>query len=132
MHFPAHEVGGQPELWDIRGYGLSRLWVMRGPTVCPLFRVYSFILQCGPLNDLSFILVYNLQFLALPHHLNHYLFLVPVSNLALPHSGILHVSSWWLEYGELYNIQPILAKNLQNHNYHLFSPSVHLHYPPHL
>ena len=33
MHFPAHQVSGQPELWDTRGYGLSRLWVMRGPTV---------------------------------------------------------------------------------------------------
>jgi len=33
MHFPAHQVGGQLELWDIRGYGLSGLWVMTGPTV---------------------------------------------------------------------------------------------------
>jgi len=33
MHFPAHQVGGQPELWDIRGYGFSGLWVMTGPTV---------------------------------------------------------------------------------------------------
>ena len=33
MHFLTHQVGGQLELWDIRGYGLSRLWVMRGPTV---------------------------------------------------------------------------------------------------
>jgi len=33
MHFPTHQVGGQPELWDIRGYGFSGLWVMTGPTV---------------------------------------------------------------------------------------------------
>jgi len=33
MHFPTHQVGGQLELWDIRGYGLSGLWVMTGPTV---------------------------------------------------------------------------------------------------
>ncbi|KIK02519.1 hypothetical protein K443DRAFT_96670, partial [Laccaria amethystina LaAM-08-1] len=36
MHFPAHQVGGQPELWDIRGYGLSGLWVMTGLTVAVL------------------------------------------------------------------------------------------------
>jgi hypothetical protein len=33
MHFPAHQVGGQAELWDIRGYGLSEVWVMTGSTV---------------------------------------------------------------------------------------------------
>jgi len=33
MHFPAHQVGGQAELWDITGYGFSQVWVMRGPTV---------------------------------------------------------------------------------------------------
>ena len=33
MQFPAHQVGGQLGLWDIRGYGLSGVWVKRGPTV---------------------------------------------------------------------------------------------------
>ena len=33
MQFPAHQVGGQLELWDIRGYGLSGVWVKRGRTV---------------------------------------------------------------------------------------------------
>jgi hypothetical protein len=33
MHFPAHQVGGQPELWDIRSYGVSGVWVMRSSTV---------------------------------------------------------------------------------------------------
>jgi len=48
MHFPAHQVGGQPELWDIRGYGLSGLWVMTGPTVLllvfstPSFAAFAF------------------------------------------------------------------------------------------
>ena len=33
MQFPAHQVGGQLGLWDIRGYGLSGVWVKRGSTV---------------------------------------------------------------------------------------------------
>jgi hypothetical protein len=33
MQFPANQVGGQLRLWDIRGYGLSEVWVMRGSTV---------------------------------------------------------------------------------------------------
>jgi len=33
MHFPAHQVGGQVELWDITGYGFSQVWVMTGSTV---------------------------------------------------------------------------------------------------
>ena len=33
MQFPANQVGGQLKLWDIRGYGLSEVWVMRGSTV---------------------------------------------------------------------------------------------------
>jgi len=37
MHFPAHQVAGQPELWDIRGYGLSGLWVMTDLTVAGFF-----------------------------------------------------------------------------------------------
>jgi len=43
MHFPAHQVAGQPELWDIRGYGLSGLWVMTDPTVAGFFFAYPFI-----------------------------------------------------------------------------------------
>ena len=35
MQFPANQVGGSLELWDIRGYGFSGVWVMRGPTVPP-------------------------------------------------------------------------------------------------
>ena len=101
----------------------------------PSFRVYSLILQCGPSDDLSFISAYYLQFPALPHHLIHYLFPVPVSNLALPHSGISHVSSSSLEHGELYDVQPILNKNLKNlqiYNYPLLSPSSHPRCHPHL
>ncbi len=29
----SHRVGGQSELWDLRGYGLFRAWVMTGFTV---------------------------------------------------------------------------------------------------
>jgi hypothetical protein len=32
-YFPAHQVGGQPELWDIRSYGVSGVWVKRSSTV---------------------------------------------------------------------------------------------------
>ena len=30
VHFPAHQVGGQPGLWVKRGYGLPEVWVKRG------------------------------------------------------------------------------------------------------
>ena len=40
MHFPAQQVGGQLELWDIRGYGFSGLWVMTGPTVLSVYHSY--------------------------------------------------------------------------------------------
>jgi hypothetical protein len=30
---PVHRVGGMELLWDIRGYGLSGVWIMRGSTV---------------------------------------------------------------------------------------------------
>ena len=33
MHFPAHQVGGLVQLWDITGYGFSQVWVMTGSTV---------------------------------------------------------------------------------------------------
>ncbi|KAF8814357.1 hypothetical protein BYT27DRAFT_7014425, partial [Phlegmacium glaucopus] len=33
IQFPANQVGGQPELWDIRGYGFREVWVKRGSTV---------------------------------------------------------------------------------------------------
>ncbi|KIJ98258.1 hypothetical protein K443DRAFT_628329 [Laccaria amethystina LaAM-08-1] len=33
MYFPAHQVGGQPELWGIRSYGVSGVWVKRSSTV---------------------------------------------------------------------------------------------------
>ena len=33
IKIPAHQVGGFKMLWDIRGYGLSGLWVKRGSTV---------------------------------------------------------------------------------------------------
>ena len=33
MQFPANQVSGQLKLWDIRGYGLWGVWVMRGSTV---------------------------------------------------------------------------------------------------
>ena len=35
MQFPANRVGGSLELWVIRGYGFSEVWVMRGSTVIP-------------------------------------------------------------------------------------------------
>ncbi len=34
IEIPAHRVGGFKILWDIRGYGLSGLWVKRSSTVC--------------------------------------------------------------------------------------------------
>ena len=33
VHFPAHQVGGQPGLWVKRGYELPEVWVKRGSTV---------------------------------------------------------------------------------------------------
>ena len=36
MHFPAHQVGGLVQLWDITGYGFSQVWVMTGSTVLTL------------------------------------------------------------------------------------------------
>jgi hypothetical protein len=33
MQLPANQVGRRLELWDIRGYLLSEVWVMRSPTV---------------------------------------------------------------------------------------------------
>ena len=33
FEIPAYQAGGQTKPWDIRGYGLSRLWVKRGSTV---------------------------------------------------------------------------------------------------
>ena len=33
MQFPANQLGGWLELWDLRGYGLSGIWVKRGSTV---------------------------------------------------------------------------------------------------
>jgi hypothetical protein len=35
MHFPAHQVGGLILLWDITGYGFSKVWVITGSTVSP-------------------------------------------------------------------------------------------------
>jgi hypothetical protein len=36
IKIPAHRVGGFKILWDIRGYGLSGLWVKRDSTVLVL------------------------------------------------------------------------------------------------
>ena len=33
MQFPANQVGGQLELWVLRGYGLLEVWVKRSSTV---------------------------------------------------------------------------------------------------
>ena len=33
MHFPANQLGGLKNLWGIREYGLSGLWVTRESTV---------------------------------------------------------------------------------------------------
>jgi len=33
LHFPAHQVGGPAELWDITGYGFPQVWVKTGSTV---------------------------------------------------------------------------------------------------
>jgi len=43
LHFPAHQVGGPAELWDITGYGFSQVWVKTGSTVqSRLMRNYCF------------------------------------------------------------------------------------------
>ena len=39
MHFPAHQVGGLVLLWDITGYGFSKVWVITVSTV------YIYILE---------------------------------------------------------------------------------------
>ena len=44
VKFPAYQVGGPKKLWDIRGYGLSQLWVMTESTVIsffPIFRAFG-------------------------------------------------------------------------------------------
>ena len=33
MHFPANQLGGPKNVWGIREYGLSGLWVTRESTV---------------------------------------------------------------------------------------------------
>jgi len=33
MQFPANQLGGWLKLWDLRGYGLSGVWVKRDSTV---------------------------------------------------------------------------------------------------
>jgi hypothetical protein len=33
MQFPANQVGGQLDLWVLRGYGLLEVWVKRSSTV---------------------------------------------------------------------------------------------------
>ena len=33
MQFPVNQVGGQLELWVLRGYGLLEVWVKRSSTV---------------------------------------------------------------------------------------------------
>jgi hypothetical protein len=37
MYFPAHQVGGQLELWGIRSYGVSGVWVKRSSTVVEFY-----------------------------------------------------------------------------------------------
>jgi hypothetical protein len=38
-HFPANQVGGQQKLWDVRGYGLSEVWIKTSSTVHSRFTV---------------------------------------------------------------------------------------------
>jgi hypothetical protein len=33
VQIPVHRLGGSKKLWDIRGYGLPKAWVMRESTV---------------------------------------------------------------------------------------------------
>jgi len=33
VQIPVHQLGGLKKLWDIRGYGLPKAWVMRESTV---------------------------------------------------------------------------------------------------
>ena len=43
MHFPAHQVGGLILLWDITGYGFSKVWVITGSTVTLISDLPSWI-----------------------------------------------------------------------------------------
>ena len=35
VRFSTHRLGGLKKVWDMRVYGLSQAWVMRGSTVFP-------------------------------------------------------------------------------------------------
>ena len=48
VEIPAHQVGGREKLWDIRVYGLSKVWVMRVSTVLLKFLAH-FLLNLGNL-----------------------------------------------------------------------------------
>ena len=49
MQFPANQLGGWLKLWDLRGYGLSGVWVKRDSTVFAFFFPgTSIINQKGP------------------------------------------------------------------------------------
>ena len=39
-----HQLGGPKNLWDMRGYGLSGVWVTRGSTVTT-FIFFSFVIH---------------------------------------------------------------------------------------
>jgi hypothetical protein len=41
MHFSANRLGGPKNVWGIREYGLSELWVMRESTVVPKNHIKS-------------------------------------------------------------------------------------------
>ena len=51
MHFPAHQLGGLILLWDITGYGFSRVWVITGSTVVYKPSVASWIEPTCPLGS---------------------------------------------------------------------------------
>ena len=50
FEIPTYQAGGQTKLWDIRGYGLSRLWVKRGSTV---YRLGILLFGLGYASNLS-------------------------------------------------------------------------------
>jgi hypothetical protein len=53
VKFSAHQLGGLKKVWDMRVYGLSQAWVMRGSTVVN-FRVFVRPLEyCTDTTDSS-------------------------------------------------------------------------------
>src|ERR1700678_3249948 len=80
VEIPAHQVGGQEKLWDIRVYGLSKVWVMRVSTVvinvelCRFSPVFTLqlevqVLPCFILADLIFLCMKKFKVSRPPAHI---------------------------------------------------------------